>query len=108
MSVVRARFTAPERRRLHSDSCRQAAYRARLGIKAAVSEPKAQRVGIVYERPRCEGRYIGIRRYSECNTPALASERAEPVPFATGPLPVATSMADERHATRCQGSLLHP
>lgn len=62
-----APFTASGRRRFHSDSCRQAAYRARLGVKAVVSDPKAQRSEIVYECPRCESRYLGIRRCPECN-----------------------------------------
>ena len=60
-------ITASGRRRFHSDSCRQAAYRARHRFKAVMSDLQARRVEIVYECPRCESRYLGIRRCPECN-----------------------------------------
>ena len=47
----------------HSDPCRQAGlYRARHSVKAAVLDPEARWGEIVYECPRCESRYLGIRR----------------------------------------------
>ncbi len=60
-------FESSGRGKFHSNSCRQTAYRARQSSGTPSSEPSARRIEIVYECPRCESRYLGIRRCPDCN-----------------------------------------
>ena len=57
-------FAPSGRRRYCSDACKQADWRVR---QASPPAERARLAATIYECPRCEQRYIAVRRCSECN-----------------------------------------